>query len=297
MREETDDGGASLQLGLELGNQREGLGVRVVEVEDDETWTILFLTSCKRGDGLFFIFDEGDFDSEFASSLLNLRDEEEIFDEEEDLGGRVLWNGDGTPLRVVDGLGVALIAAPASVTVAAALIVALVGLDGGRRSVGEVAVDRAVAVIHGANEAAWAALLLAATAFSLEAATTVARLMSVAVAVSAAAAGDVAGILGRTLAVPVAELLLPALAAATGGVVLLLAGIGLEALRLRRLGRGRSLDGGDGLFRVTAGLGDLGGVGAFILPLAATTAAAFRLPHPMLRVMRCELRLPVLLDG
>src|ERR1700723_1562958 len=99
MREEANDRGASLELGLEFGNQCEGLGVRVVEVEDDEAWTILFLASGESSDGFFFIFDEGDFDSEFASGLLNLRDEEEVFDEEEDLGGCVLWNGDGTPLR------------------------------------------------------------------------------------------------------------------------------------------------------------------------------------------------------
>jgi len=96
-------------------------------------------------------------------------------------------------------------------------------------------------VVHGADETARATLLLAATTFALEAAAVVAGLMGVAVAVSSAvvavaaaiaSAGGIAGILLRALAVTVAELLLPAFAAATGGVVLLLAGTGLEALRL-----------------------------------------------------------------
>jgi hypothetical protein len=80
-------------------------------------------------------------------------------------------------------------------------------------------------VVHWANEAARTALLLLFAALPLE--RVVAGLMGVAVTVSAAivavaatvlAAGDVAGVLGRALAVAIAELLLPALAA---GIVLL----------------------------------------------------------------------------
>src|SRR5882757_2773536 len=139
MGQEADDGGAALQLGLELGNQGEGLRVRVVEVEDDEAWTILFLASCESGDGVLLVLDEGHLDSELARGLLNLRDKEEVFDEEEDLGGCVLWNGNGAALRIIDGLGVALITCT-PMTVAAALVVAVVGVHCGWRGVGEVSV-------------------------------------------------------------------------------------------------------------------------------------------------------------
>jgi len=91
-------------------------------------------------------------------------------------------------------------------------------------------------------------LLLATPAFALETPAAVAWLMGVSVAISAAvvaeaatiasAAGDVARIVLRALTVAVAELLLPAFAAAAGGVVLLLAGTGLEALWLRCLRSG-----------------------------------------------------------
>ena len=40
MREEADDRGALLELGLDLGDQGHGLGSRVVEVEDDERWAL-----------------------------------------------------------------------------------------------------------------------------------------------------------------------------------------------------------------------------------------------------------------
>src|SRR5882757_4731645 len=102
MRQEADEGGAALQLGLELGNQRKGLGVGVVEVEDDEAWTIFFLARGESGDGVLLILDEGHLDAELARGLLNLRDKEEIFDEEEDLGGCVVRNRNGAALRVVN---------------------------------------------------------------------------------------------------------------------------------------------------------------------------------------------------
>jgi hypothetical protein len=78
-------------------------------------------------------------------------------------------------------------------------------------------------VVHGADEAARAALLLATTtAFALESAYAVSGLVGVAIAVAtttavvASAGGDVAGIVSAAgaLAITVAELLLPALATA-----------------------------------------------------------------------------------
>ncbi len=127
--------------------------------------------------------------------------------------------------------------------VAAPLIVAVgVGLDGGGRGVGEVAVDGAVAVVHGADEAARAALLLAtaASALALEAAYTVARLVGVAVAVSSAivAGGDVARFSLGSLAVALAELLLPALGAAGSVLLSALLAVLLGLVRVLRLGAG-----------------------------------------------------------
>src|SRR5580698_7967506 len=161
MRQEADDGGAALQLGLQLRNQRQRLGVRIVEVEDDQPWPVFFLAAYKAGDRFLVVLDECNLDAKLARRFLNLRDEEEVFDEEKDLCGCVFRDRNGAALRVVDGLGVALVAASAAV--ASALVVAVaVRVDGGWRSFGEVAVDDAVAVIHGADEAAWTALLLAA---------------------------------------------------------------------------------------------------------------------------------------
>ena len=60
------------------------------------------------------------------------------------------------------------------------LVVAL-GLNGGGRRIGEVAVDRAIAVVHGTDEAARPTLLLS---LALEAAA-VAGLMAVGVTISA----------------------------------------------------------------------------------------------------------------
>ena len=105
--EEADDGGALLQLGLKLGDERERLGVRVVEIEDDEAGTVCLLCFGEGGDGFLIVLHEGDLDSEFAGGLLDLGNKEEVFDEEEDAGRRILGDGDRLALRVVDWLRVA----------------------------------------------------------------------------------------------------------------------------------------------------------------------------------------------
>src|SRR5260370_2865426 len=228
MREESDDRRAPLELRLQLRNQRQRFGIRVVEVEDDQPWPILLLTANQLRNRFLIVFDEGHLHAKLARSLLNLCDKEEIFDEEEDLGRRVLGDRNSLPLRVVDRLRVALIAASAAVAVASAIVA--VGRDRGGRRVGEVAVHRAIAVVHWADKAARPALLLAATPATLAFEAVVARLVGIASAEAAAvaAAGLVAGILLRALTIAVAELLLPALAAAAA--VLLLAATGLQAL-------------------------------------------------------------------
>ncbi len=188
--------------------------------------------------------------------------------------------GIGAALRVVDGLRIADVGASA----AAASAEVAVGLDGGRRRVCEVAVGGAVAVVHGADEAAWAAIALlasaSAAALALEAADGVAGLVGVLVAIATAAAvvavsaraGLVAGILRATRAFAVAELLLPALGC--GGALLLLACAVLLILRLAG-GGGAGLDVADWL---TAGA-CLRAAFGFTLALAAAATAALGLAH------------------
>ncbi len=93
VREEADDGGALLELGFELGNERQRLGVGVVEVEDDQAGTVGFFAGGELRDGFLLVLDEGYLDAELACGLGDLGVEEEVFDEEEDLGGRVLRDG------------------------------------------------------------------------------------------------------------------------------------------------------------------------------------------------------------
>src|ERR1700722_60247 len=210
MREESDDRRAPLEFCLQLRNQRQRLGIGIVEVEHDQPGPILLFAAHQLSDGLLVVLDEANLHAQLACRLLNLRDEEQIFNKKEDLRRCILGNRNGAPLRVVDWLGIALVAA-ASMAVGSAKVA--VRLDGRGRTVGKVAVHCAIAVVHGANEAARSALLLTAatTAFALE--RVIARLMRGAIAEAAAVAfkaGDIAGILlRRTLAVAVAKLFLP----------------------------------------------------------------------------------------
>ena len=109
--EEADDGGALLELCLQLGDEGEGLGVGVIEVEDDQAWPVRFLAVCELGDRVLVVLDEGDLDAQLARGLGDLGVEEEVFDEEEYPGWRVVRYGDGAADGVVDGLGVADVAA------------------------------------------------------------------------------------------------------------------------------------------------------------------------------------------
>jgi hypothetical protein len=184
-----------------------------------------------------------------------------------------------------------------------------VGFDGGRRGFGEVAVDGAIAVIHGTDEAAGTALLFATTAAALafEAAAVVAGLVTIAIAEAltiakaAVTAGDVAGVLGGALTVAVAELLLPAFG--RWRAILLLTAAGLEAVRALRLEalrlRAGGLDGADGLVaaRLSARERALLGIRSLVLAFTASASAALGLPHAMGHVLTIELRVPTLLVG
>jgi len=156
----------------------------------------------------------------------------------------------------------------------------------------------AVAMVHGADEAARSALLLlAALAFER----VITGLMRAAVAEPAAIAfeaGDIAGVLLlRPLTVAVPKLFLPAFGAAT---ILLLAALeALSTLRLEGLGlRTRCLDGPDrlssGLF--AARLRTLRSL-ALGLALAAAPSAALGLPHAVGNILAGKLCIAILLDG
>ena len=90
-------------------------------------------------------------DAEFLRRLLDLGLEKQVIDETEDARGRVVADGNGSRRGLVK------IRKIAAVTIAG-------DLDGRCRPVGDVAVDRAVAVIHRSDEFARAALLLLALA-------------------------------------------------------------------------------------------------------------------------------------
>lgn len=314
MREEADDGGGPLELGFELGDQGQGLGVGVVEIKDDESGAIGLFPACELGELFLFVFDEGDLDAELAGGLLDFGDEEEVIDKEEDPGGCVVRDGDDAALRVVDGLRVVGGMVAAGPTAAAPVAVLL---DGGGRCVGEVAVDDAVAVVHGTDEAAGTAVALlaapaavaAAAVFAgLPAVNAIAELMRVlrtgvrggaaaaAAAVSAggkaavaaaARGGLVAGVVvaARPIAVAVAELLFPPLNDRTAvGLVpaarrCCLEGVLIPAGVSRRGGGG--LEAGDGAGgRSLLGLRRLGGgIAALAFALAAPASTAFGLPH------------------
>src|SRR6266702_2730053 len=287
VREEADDRCALFQLCLQLGNQRQRLGIGIVQIEDNQTRTICLLTRRERRDGIFLVLDEGDLHAEFARGLRDLGVEEEIFNKEKYLRGCIFRDGNRAANGVVDRLRVADIRASA----ATSALVVTVRFDCGRRRIGEVAIDYPIAVVHWADKAPRPTLLLA---LALEACAAVSRLMTIGVAISravaiAGCASLVARVLGRALPVAIAELLLPSLGRRSRAV-LLLAGACLEILRRPR----------GGITLATLNVahvlrrGTLTSVGRLVLPFAAAPAAALRLPHAVLYVVCGILRLAVL---
>jgi len=155
-------------------------------------------------------------------------------------------------------------------------------------------------VVHWTYEAARTALLLVVFAALIS---VVAGLVRFVVPVSAGL-GVVAGILlRRRTAVPITELLFPALTST--GALLLLAAVEvlLATLRLELLGLRRGLHWGDLSPRLATWLilealrlpGP--GVEALVLPLPATAAAALGLPHAVGDWLTAVLRLSVLRVG
>src|SRR5882757_10803616 len=153
MRQEADDRRSAFELGLDLGDQGKRLGVGVVQIEEDEGGPIFFPGLGQLGHNILLRFEEGDLDAEFLRDFLDLGQDEEVFDETVDPGGRILAHGYG--LDIV-GFGV-----EAAVRHAAKVVVGRVG--GG---VGDIAVgSAAIAVIHGTDkDLLTATLVLAASA-------------------------------------------------------------------------------------------------------------------------------------
>src|SRR6185437_5376969 len=109
-------------------------------------------------------------DPELARGLIDLREEEQVVDEEINARGRIFAD---RRRSFATGLVIAV-----AVPIAVAVGVAVAVLDGRRRRVGHVAVHRAITVVHGTDKDALAALFVAAAS----AASALALLLAVAVA-------------------------------------------------------------------------------------------------------------------
>jgi hypothetical protein len=174
MREEADDRDGLLQLGAELGDQRERLDVVVVQVDDDQCGTIV-LRDIVAGalKDRFGGLDELDLDAELAGGLIDFRQEEQVFDEAEDPGRRVLADG-----RWRDLLGaetrrrrkVAVRHTAGAVTTEAILILRL-------DEVAEVILSVAVTVIHRTDESGRDATAAAGAIATTSSTTTTATLV------------------------------------------------------------------------------------------------------------------------
>src|ERR1700761_4507033 len=153
VREEADDRSPALELGLDLRDQSEGLGVRVVQVEEDEGGAIFLAGLGQLGDDVLLRLEEGDLDTQLLRDFLNLGQDEEVFDEAVDPGGGIFAHG-----HRLDVVGLRV---EAAVRHSAEVAILRVG-DG----IGDVAVGAAaIAVVHGTDEdLLTATLVLAASA-------------------------------------------------------------------------------------------------------------------------------------
>src|SRR5665213_185080 len=251
VRKKSDDRYRLFQLGLQLRNQRQRLGVDVVQVEHDQRRLVLFLAAGQLRNGFLLVLDECDLYALFPRGFLDLRRKEQVFDKEVNVRLGAFGNRDRTRHGVVDRLRIAV--------VPMALARKPVGRDRRRGRIGEVPIDLAIAVVHRADEAALLALPAALLALALEpAAATVAIAIIGAViegrsgvlreavrpAVAAGFGAEiVAGVLIAACArtpLAVAELLFPAFSACTLTLRLLSpTWIALPALLRSGRGRGR----------------------------------------------------------
>jgi len=157
VREEADDRGAALQFGLDLGNQREGLGVGIIEIENDQRWPLVFAAAGQLGDRLLIALHKADLDAQLSGSLLDFRQEKQVFDEaiDSDWGIFPDWSDHGLYRNRFAEIAVA-------VTIAAGAI-----LHRGGRTIRQVAVGDPITMIHRSNEYLLSALLALATTTAL----------------------------------------------------------------------------------------------------------------------------------
>ncbi len=138
--EKANDRNGLLELALELGNQRHGLGVEVVEIEDHQPWLFaLRRLEDARDSILIFALDEFNFHAEFSRGFLNLGEEEEILNEAKDAGRSIFAHRRGG----LGGIDVGIISS--------AVAIAGPG-NGGGRTVGYVAIHGSIAMIHGTDK-------------------------------------------------------------------------------------------------------------------------------------------------
>src|SRR4029077_14582660 len=103
VREESNDRGPLLQLAFQFRDERQRLGIGIVQVEDDQGR--LFYTVGLHPVGEILLgLHELDLYIHLATRVLNLAQEEQVFDKCEDARSGILSWG-GKRLRIGDGIG------------------------------------------------------------------------------------------------------------------------------------------------------------------------------------------------
>src|SRR5208283_297124 len=93
VREESDDRRALLQLALQFWDERQRLGIGVVQVEDDQGRLFLAVTLHPLGEFLL-VLNELHLDVHLLAGGLDLTQEEQVFDKGEDARSRIFsWSG------------------------------------------------------------------------------------------------------------------------------------------------------------------------------------------------------------
>src|ERR1700674_50112 len=144
VREKSNNRRPLLQLALQFRDERQRLGIGIVQVEDDQGR--LYNAVALHPVGEFFLcLHELDLNVHLAARVLNLAQEEQVFDKREDARSGILSRG-GKRLRIGHGVGRGK-TGPSRSAVAVAIIHAHIG---------------AVAVIHGSGKDALMLLAVAA---------------------------------------------------------------------------------------------------------------------------------------
>jgi len=89
MRNETDNRSSLFQFLLQLRDNRQRLGIQIIQVDDDERGFLIAII-LHAIENVFVRLDELDLHIEFASYFLNLRQEEQVVNKGEDSRSRIL---------------------------------------------------------------------------------------------------------------------------------------------------------------------------------------------------------------